>query len=678
MTGSWKRPPCAFTAALFGLAALAVLLQVADSHAAEGGGCGGCHDVRSSLAGAQSMHPPFDNGECDSCHLDHGEKNNLLLSADGNALCEECHDTSDGGFGKAHNGFTGTKASCRGCHHPHGSTLRKLLRPRLHNPVAEGKCKSCHLKSGKLLVPMVGLLCQSCHSRDRFAGASVHEPVGKGKCLSCHDPHGSAERALLKVRYSEERWLQKGEEEYRLCLQCHQSTSFTEEQVQSGTNFRNGGLNLHGTHVKGAGGESDAGGRSQRINCRNCHEAHSSPGPHLMRSELDCGGVLCLKLNYRSLPNGGECRSGCHGVQTYAMAGEVRESPAFIDREETRTAGTPEVEEGPAAAPCRSCHDTVSTDSTDQRVHLPVKMGDCSICHLDHGSKNRLVLVSEEEDFCWECHSRDRDSTRKIHGGYSLEGALCSECHDPHSSGKAGLIYDNEHDPFLERDCAVCHSTPSEGWKVPEVSDLCLGCHDDAAGGSVLHEALSRTPCTGCHKPHASEIRSLLREEVPELCFPCHQEDEFTRHTIHSPVKDGSCLACHHPHGGEQPGLFTAPYPFEQHVTFDSDAYALCWKCHYPSLADIGADSPTQFKKGESNLHALHVRDSLSTAGGEERASPGISCRNCHAPHSSNMPHLIRQTLDCGGTPCLELEFRKMGFYGTCLKGCHAKQSYSP
>jgi predicted CXXCH cytochrome family protein len=60
------------------------------------------------------------------------------------------------------------------------------------------------------------------------------------------------------------------------------------------------------------------------------------------------------------------------------------------------------------------------------------------------------------------------------------------------------------------------------------------------------------------------------------------------------------------------------------------------------------------------------------------RVQPGVTCRNCHEPHATEKPRLIRRVLDCNGVPCLRIEFNQVGAGGRCLGGCHASQSYLP
>jgi predicted CXXCH cytochrome family protein len=171
-----------------------------------------------------------------------------------------------------------------------------------------------------------------CHPRKDFLGTSTHQPVNEGRCLRCHDPHGSAESSLLTSAYSEERWLTKGEKDYALCIECHEAAPLIESGSKSKTGFSNEGVNLHWLHISKKGSSSSATSRSSGINCHNCHDPHSAQEEHLIRRELNCGGVLCLKLNYRITSNGGECRSGCHGRQSYSRTAVQSDGPDSIIR----------------------------------------------------------------------------------------------------------------------------------------------------------------------------------------------------------------------------------------------------------------------------------------------------------------------------------------------------------
>ncbi|HWR97244.1 MAG TPA: cytochrome c3 family protein, partial [Candidatus Methanoperedens sp.] len=191
--------------------------------------------------------------------------------------------------------------------------------------------------------------------------------------------------------------------------------------------------------------------------------------------------------------------------------------------------------------------------------------------------------------------------------------------------------------------------------------------------------ALAAKGCLGCHQPHAARERALLRAPRPALCFACHRREGFTGEAVHDPVREGDCTACHPSHDASQPGLLARPYPLDQYLRFDPARYGLCWECHDEgALTDPARGADTGFADGTTNLHALHLRDRVTRSELGTRVQPGVTCRNCHDPHATAGPRLIRRVLDCNGVPCLQVEFRKVGAGGRCLGGCHVSQSYLP
>lgn len=671
------------TCVRFAAAAAAILLFAPVTAAA--GACIDCHEYFEFAPGKKSIHPPFADDNCTVCHLDHGDDEKLILAVDGNALCEECHDTAEDDFLRAHSGLAGDKGRCVSCHDPHRSSLSKLLRKGRHRPTFFGRCDACHTFGGEFHQPTVKELCLLCHDREEYTRGYGHKPVVEGECLKCHDPHGSKYSSLLLKPYSEDRWSSGSEEDYVLCLDCHDGGAITGTGKDSKTGFREKEINMHRTHVEGR----RSTGRTapdRGLTCRNCHAAHSSNYPKLIRESLDCGGVPCLRLEFKTLPDGGECSVSCHGTKDYYWEGPPEKVAA--DPEPVR----PDVEAPPRpkiAEPtslektinrrCRGCHEKEIQTFARKNVHLPVRQGNCSACHLDHGSEPRLVLLDKEHKLCGKCHNLRSKPMRAAHRGYALLRARCTECHDPHSSGKENLFYDREHEPYAERNCHGCHKDPKKGWQLgKEVNEVCTGCHEEIASSPVLHSALPRRSCTGCHRPHGGEEKFMLRAVTPVLCFTCHDAAAFTGETVHPPVGEGDCLACHPPHGSENIGLFSEPYPMDRYVSYSLDAYGLCWDCHEGESMSNPDDRQTSFRGETGSLHALHIRDHVTVTGIGNRVSPGLTCRNCHNPHATQGPKLIRSRLDCDGVPCLELEYRKIGEGGRCDKGCHSSQSYLP
>ena len=117
-----------------------------------------------------SLHEPFSQKECGSCH-DSGRSNRLILPAD--QLCLECHDNVNG-------------------------------RPWTHGPVSGGGCSVCHephkAPQPNLLKHEGNELCISCHIREKgfFAGSSEHRTVDQAVCSDCHYAHSGDDRFMLK------------------------------------------------------------------------------------------------------------------------------------------------------------------------------------------------------------------------------------------------------------------------------------------------------------------------------------------------------------------------------------------------------------------------------------------------------------------------------------------------
>lgn len=120
-------------------------------------------------AEAESMHLPYGENKCDTCH-DKGKDNALVRPL--NELCFTCHK----------NFFKG------------------LYR---HGPAAVGDCTSCHLphnsRNGQLLKTSRNAICATCHKEKR-AAFSFHQKVAERNliCVDCHDPHYGNSPFFLK------------------------------------------------------------------------------------------------------------------------------------------------------------------------------------------------------------------------------------------------------------------------------------------------------------------------------------------------------------------------------------------------------------------------------------------------------------------------------------------------
>jgi DmsE family decaheme c-type cytochrome len=106
----------------------------------------------------------------------------------------------------------------------------------------------------------------------------------------------------------------------------------------------------------------------------------------------------------------------------------------------------------------------------------------------------------------------------------------CSDCHDPHGTGK------------------------KNGAKLAlEQNDFCVRCHRETAGPFVYeHAAVRSEGCSACHVPHGGPNPHLLnRATVDTICLQCHfPPPSRTTSTPAVPyhnqgVQSQSCTSCH-------------------------------------------------------------------------------------------------------------------------------------
>jgi len=250
--------------------------------------CYECHDQGPLTSG--NVHPPVADGECESCHVDHGDQEKLILVEPVPGLCFQCHDE----LSKAHKHPPAEDGECLACHQVHSSPARRLL---------------------KLAVPT---LCQECH--DPFAGEVVHSPVEEGSCGECHAPHESDQSALLTREYRRDRYVEFSEDAYALCFECHDVEGFTNPNGDGVTEFRRSEQNLHYVHVYDREEDPEATlrrNKKRRMSCNGCHLPHVSLQPHLIRKGLQKGKMTIYTIEHTQTENGGRCVVGCHKPQDY-------------------------------------------------------------------------------------------------------------------------------------------------------------------------------------------------------------------------------------------------------------------------------------------------------------------------------------------------------------------------
>lgn len=115
----------------------------------------------------------------------------------------------------------------------------------------------------------------------------------------------------------------------------------------------------------------------------------------------------------------------------------------------------------------------------------------------------------------------------------------------------------SRHPAYAERECKECHNVKSLTFLKEQAQNLCFTCHDrEDFQGAYLHGPVAAGGCLTCHLPHESKYKSLLKEEGVAMCFYCHDKadvKEIKGHASHMDSKKNKCTRCHNPHTAENP-----------------------------------------------------------------------------------------------------------------------------
>ena len=112
---------------------------------------------------------------------------------------------------------------------------------------------------------------------------------------------------------------------------------------------------------------------------------------------------------------------------------------------------------------CFTCHADIAERLAGGVAHDPAAEGDCLLCHQPHESDHPSLLTQAMPAVCLDCHDGDDVDFRRLHLNLAGEKLDCRKCHDAHASPATTLMHERAHDPFQERDCAVCHPEAEEG-----------------------------------------------------------------------------------------------------------------------------------------------------------------------------------------------------------------------
>ena len=232
---------------------------------------------------------------------------------------------------------------------------------------------------------------------------------------------------------------------------------------------------------------------------------------------------------------------------------------------------------------------------------------------------------------------------------------VTNKCHS--GMGTAKFV----HGPAAEGDCTFCHQKTGKHKFKPmpsDISSLCYQCHDKMDTAKHVHPPVKAGECTACHSPHQSPYRYQLRKPVPGLCFKCHDQKMMAGSYKHGPAAAGQCTVCHNPHGSPYPKMLFAK---GNNVCFSchTDKAALiksakhvhpavlklgCVACHSPHSAGYKYNLRADGKKALClTCHKNKATWITSVKNKHGALETGKMCLNCHDPHGTDNPKMLRK-----------------------------------
>jgi predicted CXXCH cytochrome family protein len=420
--------------------------------------CTSCHAPHSSPSESllnAVVHPPFADGDCETCHeLKTTAAGLTELGAVSETLCFDCHD--DKQSGKGHQHVEGV--ACTECHQPHSSPFKNLLnRPDklctgchddilrvagkgdattfIHKPIDTG-CQECHKLHDSPAEPFLKVaqkdLCSGCHEsvKVRTGDKTQHQPFAKGECSKCHETHVASEKNMLKTAKTD------------LCQSCH---------------------DLKAPAMAAKHDNMPLTGRA----CTSCHDPHSTRAAgsglvyatkHPPYEDKDC--AVCHDEKGVATTTVTACLE-CHdGQNGYSNVHNGRRS-------------------GPDAASVGICLDCHSPHAgNDKLLVRPSVMETCVQCH-DRAQFTRQYRHAALDEGCDACHNVHDNDMAKLRGADANQ--LCAGCHDVenvHSHVVTGVPDPRSGEPLRCISCHEVHSADHEKMlKFDQKRDLCVQCH---------------------------------------------------------------------------------------------------------------------------------------------------------------------------------------------------------
>lgn len=239
-----------------------------------------------------------------------------------------------------------------------------------------------------------------------------------------------------------------------------------------------------------------------------------------------------------------------------------------------------------------------STSSSDENGQLNSKPGTYTYPHPDTWKSGHVEFFSKygkavtgTDQDCAKCHN---EKSQKLGTPKNLSCAV--QCHTPVATPDG--------------------SSPITNPPISEDGKVCKTCHEANFTRHKQHYPATAGLCSTCHTTDPSHLTEKTKKTVTtnktnSVCLNCH--GKMDSHTVvHKALSmnDKTCVYCHDPHGSNNAFFAKDKQP------------ELCIDCHDSIFSD---DS--------KSVHGIITGTDDNKKG----------CTNCHNPHSTELPKLLKK-----------------------------------
>jgi predicted CXXCH cytochrome family protein len=463
--------------------------------------------------------------------------------------------------------------------------------------------------------------------------ATPDQPSGSSKlCLSCHD--GTVALGAVYSRSANIPMLSPipaGRTLVGTDLSAHHPVSFTYDTALVAAS---GELRDPSTLIQ------DVRLENGQVQCNSCHDPHNNQfGSFLVKDNT--ASAICQDCH---VPN--DWSASAHAMSTAIWNGAAPNP--WPHTPQTTVAGNA----------CENCHRPHAAETARRLLNFTPAEQNCLSCHNGNvAAKNIAAEFGKMSRHPVSTTTGIHDPTENVIN--STRHVACEDCHNPHAARNAAASAPAA--PGSLTGVRGVNAAGSEVLSVQYEYELCFRCHGDSGnrGPSLVTRQFDETNTRQEFSPGNTSFHPVegvgKNGSVPSLvspwtvssqmyCGDCHNNDQ-------GPGTGGT--GPKGPHGSAYPPLLERMLLLTDGTAYNPNNFALCYKCHDPSVVNSGLTTSWQY-------HKKHIEDFKA------------ACTTCHDSHASSQPHLINfntaYVLPYSGV----INYTSTGVnHGTCTLTCH-------